>query len=142
MIVRSIVVGDIPSLTEMWNEAGLETKPTGRESGETLGRYVSENPDLCLCAEQDGIIVGCVIGSDDGRKGWFNRLATRPSHRKSGVARALTTALEDALRKRGRQVFAATIFKDNAASMELFKSAGFEPLESLVYLRKADSEDA
>ncbi|MBU4189834.1 MAG: GNAT family N-acetyltransferase [Candidatus Thermoplasmatota archaeon] len=48
------------------------------------------------------MLIGVVVGSDDGRKGWINRLAVDLKHRKKGVARVLINAVEDALKKIGR----------------------------------------
>lgn len=138
MEIRQIKQNDIEKIISLWNAAGLETRPDGRDSAENLSEFIKNNSDLCLCAEIEGMIAGCVIGSDDGRKGWFNRLAVHPDHRNKGIASALIKELESALRKRGRDVFAATIYRENAASTALFKKAGFSLENSIVYLRKSD----
>lgn len=138
MEVCQIKQSDVEKIISLWNAAGLEIRPGGRDSTENLSEFIKNNSDLCLCAEVDGMIAGCIMGSDDGRKGWFNRLAVHPDHRKKGIAAALIKELESALRKRGREVFAATIYRENAASTALFKKAGFSLEDSVVYLRKSD----
>ncbi len=141
MDIRPIGTEEVGAVIELWESAGLEYRPVGRDSVENLKEYFAGNADICLGAFAGDTLVGAAIGSDDGRKGWINRLAVAPRQRRKGIAAALLHKLEEALRARGRKVFAATIYSDNDASINLFRQNGFSCTTRIAYLRKADTDD-
>ena len=83
-----------------------------------------------------GALVGSVIANHEGRKGWINRLAVRPSARRSGIARALVAACEGWLFGEGVPIVAALVEGDNHSSQALFTSCDYERDDTLVYFRK------
>ena len=95
-------------------------------------------PDLFLGAFRDGRLTGAVIASDDGRRGWINRLAVRPDARRTGIAKVLTKAAEDALRKRGRHLFCVHVECDNEASMRLLEETGYSRENEIFYYTKRE----
>lgn len=125
-------------LVSLWEKAGLSYRPKGRDSREEIARQMEEDPDFFLGAFLDGEMVGCIIATFDGRKGWINRLAVLPEHRRQGIAQVLITGAEDALRKRGAEVIGILIYEDNIASLNLFQRMGYLIGADLVYLSKRD----
>ena len=87
-----------------------------------------------LCAE-DGRIIGAVMGTHDARKGWINRLAVHPDHRRRGVASALAARVEQSLAEDGMEIFAALIEDENETSCRLFEALGYE-IYPVHYYRK------
>ncbi len=134
--VRPLKMKEVPDIIRVWRRSGLSFRVKGRDSPTKLKAQIRNNPDLFLGAFIDGELVGVVLGSDDGRRGWINRLAVLPGFRRSGVASELVKACEKALRRRGRQLFCATITKDNRASMSLFKGLGYEREDYIIYFAK------
>ena len=55
-------------------------------------------------------------------KGWINRPAIYPDHRRKGYAAQLIAAAEQELRKVGVQISAVLVEADNNTSQELFCS--------------------
>ena len=69
-------------------------QPTGRDSKANLERELADpNVDILVAVIGDRII-GSVIGTNDGRNGWVNRLAVDPDHRGEGIAKALVEGVE------------------------------------------------
>ena len=99
---------------------------------------VVEFGDLFLGAFDSGELIGVIVGTDDGRKGWINRLAVLPEYRRKGVALKLIRAIEGALRKRGRRIISVLIEAPNNASVSLFLKAGYAAWEGMAYLSKRD----
>ena len=105
---------------------------------EALRAQRKDSPDLFLGAFLKGRLVGAVIASDDGRRGWINRLAVLPEARGEGVAKALVKAAESALRKRGRGLFCIHVESDNATSIKLFEELGYARENEILYFTKRE----
>jgi GNAT superfamily N-acetyltransferase len=76
--------------------------------------------------------------SDDGRKGWINRLAVLPEYTGKGIATALINQSEKALGRRGMHIFCIHIEGDNADSMRLFENAGYHRELDIFYYTKRE----
>ncbi len=87
-------------------------------------------------AEEDGELVGVVLATHDGRKGWINRLAVAAQARRRGVGTALVTAAEEWLAGRGVLILTCLIERDNSASLSLFDALGYARHDEIAYLAK------
>ena len=99
------------------------------------------NPDFFLGVFEDNRLVGVAVLSSDMRKGWINRLAVDPAHRKHGIAKALISESERILRKCGVRIFCALIEASNTASRCLFEESGYVMHDDILYFCKRDSSD-
>jgi len=86
--------------------------------------------------EPIGKLVGVVLGSHDGRRGWINRLAVMPGHQKEGVGGMLVDELERRLSKMGLLLVAVQVDKGNRASLRFFRERGFRLHDDIHYLSK------
>ena len=116
-------------------------RPLGRDSRQAIEAQMKANPDFLLGAFEDSRLVGTVVVSCDGRKGWINRLAVDPKHRRKGIGKALIAEAEKALRKGGIRVFCVLIKDSNESSKSLFRNVGYEELRNIKYFSKRDSEE-
>jgi ribosomal protein S18 acetylase RimI-like enzyme len=139
--IRSLQPGDHPCLLALWQDAGLCTRPRGRDSAERIAEACSETPDLLLVAEAEGEIVGAIVGSHDGRKGWVNRVAVAPAWRRRGIASRLVRHVEAALDRRGIHVFGLLVEEENANSRALFRALGYDGHAGILYCSKRRSAD-
>ncbi len=139
--IRSLTHEDYDDLRILWEKSGLPYRGKGRDSREAIRKQIEENPDLYLGAFLDRRLVGSVIASFDGRKGWINRLVVLPEYRRQGIARLLIAAAEEVLRKRGAKVIGALIYNTNEPSLELFQRMGYTIDEDILYLSKRESEE-
>lgn len=133
---------DYDRLIALWEAAGLHYKPAGRDSREAFAAQLDGGWQIALGIENDqGELVGSVLATHDGRKGWINRLAVHPDYRRQGIATRLIRAAEDALREQGIGIFAALIEPGNEASLALFEAAGYEDWPGIHYLSRRDRAD-
>jgi ribosomal protein S18 acetylase RimI-like enzyme len=140
--IRTLTLADYSQIVKLWEDAGLPTRLRGRDSKASIEAQMKACPEFFIGAFADAQLVGTVIASSDGRKGWINRLAVHPKHRRRGVAKALVAEAEKALRKNGVEIFSALIMDHNRASKELFKELGYEELEDVRYFGKRVNEEA
>ena len=102
---------------------------------------MKENNVLFIGAFENNILIGVAVGSDDGRKGWVNRIAVDPEHRRKGVAQVLINAVEDALKKRVRKIICTLIEDWNKNSLKLFEKCNYVLHRDIFYLSKRESEE-
>jgi ribosomal protein S18 acetylase RimI-like enzyme len=136
--IREFRPGDYDRVIELWTEGGLPLKPRGRDSREQIMRQIGMPTVLFLVAEdrQDGRIVGTVLATHDGRKGWINRLAVEASRRKRGLGARLVGEAERRLEAQGMEILACLIEEDNAVSMAVFEKLGYKKHPEIVYFAK------
>jgi ribosomal protein S18 acetylase RimI-like enzyme len=141
MKIRVLTIKDYDEIIDLWKVAGLPFKPHGRDSREAIAWQMHENPDFFLGAFENGRLIGIVILSCDGRKGWINRLAVHPQHQRQGIAKALIVEGERILRKHGIRIFCALIEDYNEVSKNLFRKCGYVEHRDIIYFSKRDSEE-
>lgn len=129
-------------IVALWEAAGLHFKPNGRDSREAFARQLDRGTQAALGVRtEDGRLVGVVLPTHDGRKGWINRLAVDPAFRRQGIALTLIRAAEDWLRAQGITIFAALIEPGNDTSLATFAAASYVDWPGLHYVSKRDTED-
>jgi ribosomal protein S18 acetylase RimI-like enzyme len=136
MIIRPLAAEDYDALVALWQAAGLPYKPRGRDRRERIAAEIQGPCSVFLAAESEGRLVGAVLGTHDGRKGWINRLAVLPERRGAGIARALIDALEARLAERGIDIVACLVEDWNEGSQRCFERLGYRPFEGITYLTK------
>lgn len=141
ILVREFRIDDYDALIALWNEAQLAHKPEGRDRLDKIEQEVDGGNAVYLVAELDGKLVGSVLGTHDGRKGWINRLAVAPEFRRQGVARMLVNEVEQRLYELGIEMVACLIYAGNTTSMEVFEKLGYKRESDIVYFTKRGSSD-
>lgn len=132
---------DYPAVTRLWAEAGLPFRPHGRDRVERVAVELQRGTACFLLAEDAGRLVGVVIGTHDGRKGWINRLAVLPAYRRRGIAARLVRKVEDRLAAAGIEITAALIESPNVASLAFFRSIGYVHDPHIEYVSRRRSMD-
>ena len=140
--IRRVAAGDYEALVALWAVSGVDFEIQGRESRPAFLRQLAQFPDLYLVATVEERIVGVVLGTHDGRKGWISRLAVHPECRRRGIAAALVTTCDTAIRAQGIGIVTALVELGNAASAALFEGLGYRADVPVLYFRKLDRPGA
>jgi ribosomal protein S18 acetylase RimI-like enzyme len=141
MHIRQLMLDDYERVVEIWSQAGLPYRPLGRDARTRFQLEVGQKTALFLGAEVGGALVGVVLGTHDGRKGWINRLAVLPEHRRLGIGKALAMEVEQWLNRQGIQIVTCLIESGNAASGAFFESLGYVEHPDIAYYSKRKSAD-
>jgi ribosomal protein S18 acetylase RimI-like enzyme len=139
--LRQLKPADIDQLWKLWEIAGLPFRPNGRDSKDKLTRHLSGTSIGGWGLFSDSSLLAACLVSTDGRKGYIERLATHPDHRRRGFAAQIIVAARQALRESGALVISALIEKDNIASRSAFESAGFIHSPNLCYYSFREKSD-
>lgn len=133
MLIRPFRLGDYAAITRIWQATGLEE--TESETFDALAKQLAWDSELVMVAEQDGEVVGVVVGTIDGTHAYFYRLAVDPSHQGRGIGRKLVEAIENRFRQRGVNRVLIMVNQDNEKALPFYHSLGYQ-LQKYVTLSK------
>jgi len=133
---RKLSNKDCPDLINLWIRAKLPSKPNGRDSRQNLEKQMMLSRNSFLGAYQIEKLVGAVIASHNGRKGWINRLAVDPEVQNNGIASRLITLCEEFFHKEEIKIFACLIENWNVKSETLFLKKGYAKYKEVSYFTK------
>jgi ribosomal protein S18 acetylase RimI-like enzyme len=141
--VRTLSLDDYDRWISVWARAGLHSvRLQGRDSRVAFERQLAIGTHTMIGLDLNGDLVGVVLVTHDGRKGWINRLAVVPEYRGRGYAKRLVSEAQRVLEAQGMTVIAVLIEPENVASLRLFKALGYVETEGMHYLSRRDSADA
>jgi ribosomal protein S18 acetylase RimI-like enzyme len=136
--IREFLIEDYDRVMELWSAGGLPLKPQGRDSRENIAKQIRHPNVLFLVAEEGegGRVIGTVLATHDGRKGWINRLAVDAALRKRGIGARLVREAERRLEALGMDILACLIEDDNTVSMAVFERLGYKKHPEIIYFAK------
>lgn len=104
-------------------------------------RMLAKNSGFSCVAEADGKIVGTIFGEHDGGfTGSMRRLAVAKQYRRQGIATALVKKVVKEFEKADIPWKYCHVEESNDASIELFKSLGFQLRKSHYLMDKCPSD--
>ena len=133
MVIRAACAADADALIALWTAAGLRLRP--EDVPAELAGVLARDPDLILVAEDGDGLAAAVFGAFDGRRGWINRLATRPGRRGQGHATALLAELESRLAARGCRKINLLIDPANEMVTGFYQRLGYTR-DPLIFMGK------
>ena len=120
-MIRDFVWDDYPAVVDLWREVGSGVIPDDELRG-----ALQHGPDLFLVADAvHAGIVGVVLGTFDGRRGWIHRLAVHPRHRRAGLATGLVGLLEQRLVAHGAPRINLLVLPDNGDALQFWQRRGY-----------------
>lgn len=132
--LRPITMDDLPEMMTLWRAAQLRFSPTDTEHG--LRRHLALSGHLAwlLCAA-DGRIIGTLLGSDDGRRGWINHLAVHPDVQGLGYGHRLVNAITARLTAQGCEKVNLLVRHANQHVVPFYEKIGFA-IDNNIFMAK------
>jgi ribosomal protein S18 acetylase RimI-like enzyme len=137
MLIRPFRLGDYSAITRIWQETGLDQTET--ESLNDLAKQLAWDSDLVMVAERDGEVVGVVVGTIDGTRAYFYRLAVLPELQGIGIGRQLVEAIEKRFKQRGVNRVLIMVNQDNPEVLPFYHSLGYEVQKYVTLSKKLSS---
>jgi ribosomal protein S18 acetylase RimI-like enzyme len=123
---RDFEIADYDAAYALWQNAGPGLGIGRSDTREEIAKKRERDPELFLVAEDDGKIIGTVIGGFDGRRGLIYHLAVEQSYRKRGVGKMLMDEIERRLAVKGC-LRCYLLVKDDARDViEFYRRLGWD----------------
>lgn len=139
--IRRLTLDDYSNLLNLWAKCDLPCKPKGRDSKSAVAGEMRRTETAFIGMFDDIRLIGVVLATSDGRKGWINRLAVDPDYQRRGLGMILINEAEKFLKELGLNIIAALIEDGNTASFAAFKKAGYSAHPDIAYYSKRSSPD-
>lgn len=136
MEIRQFRASDFERVRRLWSHCGLT--PSAGDSLENLTTLIY--PELFVVVAQDDRLVGSLMATFDGRRGWLHHLAVDHAYRHRGIATDLVHVVEQRLRTLGCQKINLLIEPENAVVQKFYESCAYRR-DELVFMEKWLTEE-
>lgn len=133
MNFRSFSLNDYDSIIDLWSRAGLKLSPSDTMEG--LKSKLRRDPDLFFVLEDSSRIIGVVMGSYDGRRGWINHLAVDPEYQGKSIGQKMISELETRFKKIGCEKINLLIEMENQNVQKFYIKQGYKK-DELIFMEK------
>lgn len=130
MQIRPYADSDHDAVVAFWNAVLPDSAPHNDPVTSIRNKLAVER-DLFFVAENDGALVGTVMGGYDGHRGWVYSVAVDPGFRRRGIATSLIEHLEAALIQRGCLKLNLQVRSTNSEVIAFYKTVGFDVEERI-----------
>jgi ribosomal protein S18 acetylase RimI-like enzyme len=97
-----------------------------------IAKKVQRDPDLFLVAEEDGRLIGSVIGGFDGRRGMIYHLSVAEEYRQQGLGAALMDEVEHRLKAKGCLKSYLLVVDGNEYAARFYKKRGWQEMDVTI----------
>ncbi len=131
---KNFEMGDFDAVIALWQAAGIILSRSDTQTG--LAQKLERDPDLFfIMTDADNQIIGCVMGTFDGRRGWINHLAIDPKRQGEGLGKLMIRQLEDRFRKAGCEKVNLLIEPTNSAVQAFYERIDYTE-DKLIFMEK------
>jgi ribosomal protein S18 acetylase RimI-like enzyme len=124
---------DYAQVIDLWQNAGLGIHVRRSDEPEELHKKLQRDPDLFLIGELNGVVIGCVMGGFDGRRGMVYHLAVKAEFRQMGLGAMLMAELEKRMKDKGCIRSYLLVTRDNLDAIRFYENTGWEKMDLLIY---------
>ncbi len=137
MHIRKMTIADYDEAYALWRSCegmGLNGVDDTRDG---IARFLARNPDTCFVAEKRGEIIGAILGSYDGRRGYIYHTAVKKEARGEGVGTRLVNAVVGALKEMDASKISLVVLQGNDGGNAFWERLGFTLRRDLLHRNKA-----
>jgi ribosomal protein S18 acetylase RimI-like enzyme len=133
--IRSMTIGDHAEALQLW-QATEWISLSETDAREPMKLFLDRNRGLSLVARDGDKLIGTILCSHDGRRGFLIHLAVGKSYRRQGVGTALVERCLAALAKEG--IIKCNIFfvEENEVGIDFWAHHGFEMLPHFGWMQR------
>lgn len=125
MNVRTIKLEDHSKLISFWKENYFVDEMDNKNR---FKLFLEKNPGLSLVTEDNGKIIGTVLGSFDGRRGYIQKLVVAKNYRHQGIGKNLVDLVVKKLQDLGALYIPISC---DAKNTPFYKKSGFKKTDQV-----------
>jgi len=127
---------DFSQVKSLWSSIDKGIRVGFSDAPEEIQKKLQRDPDLFLVAEENGKIIGTILGGFDGRRGMLYHLAVSPPYQERGIGSQLMDEVEIKLRARGCHRCYLMVTTDNPGAMDFYEKRGWERMDHVIAFGK------
>ena len=140
-MIRQFSMEDYSEVYELWrNTPGIGLRSID-DSKEGIECFLKRNPTTCFVAEEDGQIVGVILGGHDGRRGAIYHACVSEAYRRRSIARQLMDQVVEAMKNEKITRLGLLCLAHNETGNHYWTSLGWEQREDIHYYSVSINED-
>lgn len=135
VVIQEMSIRDYDEVRALWESSeGIEIGDI--DSRQDISRFLERNPGLSFVARENGELVGVVLCSHDGRRGYIDQLAVRASHRRQGIGRFLVSRCLFHLMRLGIRRWNLFVLENNQEAIAFWRALGWAERVELVTMSR------
>lgn len=127
--IREFKLEDYDAAYALWQASGPGVGIGRSDTREEIAKKLQRDPDLFLVAEDNGKLIGTVIGGYDGRRGLIYHLAVARDYRGNGIGKQLMAEVEKRLAAKGCLKAYLLVTRENTRVIDFYRELGWETME-------------
>lgn len=121
--IRSFKLSDYRDVMKIWSRTA--TKEREAKTLQMLVQQLACDRDLVVVAEHENEVVGAIMGTKQGSRGFFYCLAVSPDFQSRGVGRKLVSELQERFYQKGAKKLLIMVDEGTEKLMEYYRHLGF-----------------
>jgi putative acetyltransferase len=131
---RAMTIEDYESVVKLWRRTdGIVLSDTDEK--QPMSRFLSRNPGLSLVAEKNDQVIGTILCSHDGRRGYLHHLAVDTRYRRMGLGSKLVQECLLLLVREGITKCNIFILEHNESGIAFWEHNGFKLLPHFGWMQ-------
>jgi len=131
--IKEMQIEDYDEIHALWQSIN-EIVLSEVDTRESIARFLERNPGFSYIAIIEDKIVGAVLCSHDGRRGYLDHLAVEETHRLQGIGKALVLRCLYNLMRVGIRRWNLYVFEGNQEAIKFWKKVGWSPKLNMVMM--------
>lgn len=133
--IKQIQLSDFSEILSLWKKAGLAIQDDRQEYLE-FQNILRLNSLSCLVLVKNQTIIGSILGTFNGRRGWIYHLAIDPLFQHQGWGSLLLEQAEYLLKKQGASRVCLGILHTNLKVIPFYEKCGYKIINDTLWLGK------
>ncbi|REE78810.1 ribosomal protein S18 acetylase RimI-like enzyme [Paenibacillus taihuensis] len=135
LIYREMTIGDYEAAYALWMKTeGMVL--SSADSREEIEAYLVRNPDCSFICEEEGELLGTILGGHDGRRGFIYHVAVSADQRGRGIGQQLVQLSLGRLREAGIAKCHLFVLEDNEIGARFWARSGWQKREGILLFSK------
>ncbi|MHA2504078.1 MAG: GNAT family N-acetyltransferase [Candidatus Kariarchaeaceae archaeon] len=139
IVIRQFRDTDYHSLIQLWRDSGIGLTLSDIE--EEIRVFARVNPSSFFVMTDVEKIIGSVIATFDGRRGYIYHLAVHPSRQRKGYGQKLMQHAENYFRSINVVKIHLMVDRHNSAVVPFYDKIGWQEREDIIVMSKSLRSD-